>query len=135
MTRTEEKILSVVGLNQKGRTCQLFTTPAFVCGYKTTSHVACTIFDSTSTKISQSRCSRLCDCCRQAGAVVISNRSNKIHQPWCTNFSLPPQQTRIRRNFISQVCESTNTDQLLRSRRNEGEWNRGGGPRLYDTSV
>ena len=31
--------------------------------------------------------SRLCETCRQAGAEVRSNSSNKIHQTWSTDFS------------------------------------------------
>ena len=38
-------------------------------------------------RVWQSRCSRLSECCRQAGAEVISKFNSKIHQIWSTNFS------------------------------------------------
>ena len=47
----------------------------------------------------QSRCFRLRECCRQAGAEVISNSSSKIHQTWSIVFSRPlyiPANLRLR---------------------------------------
>ena len=41
---------------------------------------------SKHTEIGYSRCSRLRECCKQAGAEVISNSSNEIHQTWSTYF-------------------------------------------------
>ena len=32
-------------------------------------------------------CTRLCECCKPAGAEVISNNNNKIHQTWCIDFN------------------------------------------------
>ena len=35
-------------------------------------------------------CTRLCECCKPAGAEVISNSSNNIPQTWCTRLKPIP---------------------------------------------